>query len=104
MSVNILGLLGLARRAGGVHSGDAMVRSLLLRKGMVKLLLVASDAAERTRKHISEQARAAGVTLITCATKEELGKAMGRSMRSVVAVTDQNLARGILKALERGES
>lgn len=104
MEASVLGLLGLARRAGGVHSGDAMVRSLLLKTGRVKLLLVASNAAERTRKNISELARAAGVTLITCATKEDLGKAMGRSMRSVVAVTDQNLARGIMKALERGES
>lgn len=103
MAETVYFLLGLARRAGQVQSGDAAVRTAIAHK-KVHLLLLAGDASPRTKKPFEELAAAAGINLINYGSKIELGRSIGRPHRSVVAVTDRNLARGIVRALERGET
>ncbi|MFZ5646310.1 MAG: L7Ae/L30e/S12e/Gadd45 family ribosomal protein [Bacillota bacterium] len=101
MAGSVLNMIGLARRAGHVESGDAAVRSAVDR-GKVILLILAEDAAERTRRAFGRLAGDAGIPLISCGTKEDLGKILKKPARSVVAITDKNFARGIVGALERG--
>lgn len=102
MAETIFFLLGLARRAGQIQSGDAAVRAAMARK-KVHLVLLAGDASQRTRKPFEELAVSAGIPLINYGSKIELGRSIGRPHRSVVAVTDRNLAQGIIRAFERGE-
>ncbi len=94
-------LLGLARRAGKLESGDAAARSAISRKKAF-LLLLAEDSAQRTARSFEELTASAGIPLIKYGLKIELGRSIGRPHRSVLAVTDRNLARGIIQALEKG--
>jgi ribosomal protein L7Ae-like RNA K-turn-binding protein len=94
-------LLGLARRAGKVESGDAAARSAIARKKAF-LLLLADDSAQRTKKAFEELSASAGIPLYSFGSKIELGRSMGRPHRSVVAITERNLARAVVRALEGG--
>ncbi len=102
MAGKILNLIGLARRAGHVASGDAAVRGVIQRGG-ARLVVISEDAAERTREAFGRLARDAGIPLVFYGTRESLGGILGKPIRSVVAITDENFAQGIVKAMERGE-
>ena len=95
-------MIGLGQRAGRLMSGDFAVKSALA-KGRVKLLVIALDAAGRTRSELIWMAGSKNIPTISYGSKEELGRLIGKSPRSAVALTDEHMARGILGALERGE-
>lgn len=95
-------MIGLGQRAGKLMSGDYAVREALAR-GKAKLLIVAADAATRTRQELSEMAGLKNIPTITYGSKGELGRLIGKSPRSAVVFTDEHMVRGILGAWERGE-
>lgn len=95
-------MIGLGQRAGKLVSGDFAVKDALAR-GRVKLLVIAENAAERTRKELTGIAGSKNIPMISYGSKEELGSLIGKSPRSAVAFTDEQMARGILRTLERGE-
>lgn len=74
-----------------------------LSRGKVKLLVIAADAAGRTRQELIGMAGTHNIPTISYGSKEELGRLIGKSPRSAVAFTDGQMVRGILGALERGE-
>lgn len=94
MHIQVKNLLGLAQRAGKLLSGEGTVESAL-RRGKVKLLIIAADASANTRKLFTNMAAGAHVPVYLCGTKEELGLAIGKSHRSAVAITDINFVRGL---------
>lgn len=94
-------MLHLARRARAIVGGDRAVR-LAVRKRHAKLILVAEDAAERTKRNFLFYARQAGVPAIVCGRKNELGLVQNRSSCAVIAVVDENFARGIMQYLTAG--
>jgi len=100
-SDSVMNMIGLARRAGYVESGDAAVRSSVSR-GKVRMIILAGDAAARTRKNIEILAGDAGIPLIIYGTKENLGNLLNKPSRSVVAITDDNFSKGIVVAMEKG--
>lgn len=95
----LLGLLGLAKKAGKLALGEEEAASAALAH-KTKLLLVASDAAEDTAKRSQ---RAAEATNALCfqvpLTKTELGGAAGRATCAALAVTDTGFAASLLKKL-----
>lgn len=91
MSQKAYNLLGLAQRAGQVQSGDAGSEALL-KKGKVKLVILAEDASERTKEHFINLAKLKNVRWIEAGEKLQLGIALGRSPRSVVVITDEGFA------------
>lgn len=103
MAGAVLNLVGLARRAGHVRSGDAAVRSAIVRRE-ARLVILAEDAAERTKQVFQRLAGDAGLPVILYSTRDDLGRVLGKPFRSVVAVTDENFARGIIRGMERGET
>lgn len=88
--------LGLAQKAGKLASGDYAVRSAL-KGGKAKLLLVAADAAENSKKDMYFLAESAGVTVVEGLTRDELGWAIGKAKRTAVVVLDNNFANMINK-------
>jgi ribosomal protein L7Ae-like RNA K-turn-binding protein len=89
----LAGMLGLARRAGVLLIGrNACKRAAV--QGRVALLILARDAGGSAARDAG--ADAAQHTLQCDADKVELGRWVGRSSVAVVAVTDANLAAGIL--------
>lgn len=92
-------MLGLAMRAGKVVIGTEMVCNSLAKAGRVRLVLVASDASESTKKKIRTKCEFYGVR------KEELpldtgeiGKLLGKTYGpAAVAVADEGFAREIAR-------
>lgn len=87
-------LLGLAQRAGKIVSGEESVENAL-RKGKVRMLILAEDASANTSKLFNNLTKTVGVPLFVHGTKLELGLAIGKSHRSAIAITDINFVRGI---------
>jgi len=94
-------MIGLGQRAGKLVSGDIAVKNALA-GGRVSLLVIAKDAAERTLKELTRMAGSGNIPTIIYGSKEGLGRMIGKSHRSAVAFTDEQMARGILRTLERG--
>ncbi len=87
----ILGLIGLATKAGKTACGQAACEEAV-KGGKAKLVLVASDASENTREPILTLCRLRGVPARDYATKEQLGAYTGKALRAAAAVTDAGLA------------
>lgn len=92
--LNILRFLGLAAKAGKVISGYDQVETAL-RKGTVKLLILSADISRNTLSQILDIGAKGDIEMpdaYSFATKEQLGRAIGKPDRAVVAVTDTGFA------------
>ncbi len=92
MDQRIYNFLGLAQRAGQVSSGEAAADAVV-KKGKAKLVLVAADAAEKTKDYFITLAEQKKIPWIECGRKTSLGAAIGKSPRSVAVITEENFAR-----------
>jgi ribosomal protein L7Ae-like RNA K-turn-binding protein len=66
-----------------------------VKKGTVKLAVVAHDASRHSREKIVPLLRAKGVEIIETLSADELGAAFGREQTAAVGITDAGLARGV---------
>lgn len=95
----ILGLLGLAKKAGKLEVGEESVAAVARAKD-ARLLLLASDAADNSYRRLRHFADAGACLYAKIdATKEELGRAVGRTQCAMVAITDIGFAESIAKKL-----
>ena len=94
----VLNMIGLATRAGKVKSGEFSTEKSV-KSGRARLVIVAEDASENTRKMSENMCRYHHVSVSFFGSKEELGRAMGKEMRASLAVEDQNLAQAIGKQM-----
>lgn len=88
-------LLGLARRARKLAIGPRAAEGAL-QGGAARLLLLASNAAERDLLALQAEAAKRGVPTFMFLSREELQEALGREGKAVV-VKDPHFARGILQ-------
>lgn len=95
----IFSLLGLSARSRNVVSGEFMTEKSV-KGGTAWLVLVSRDASENTQKKFQNMCEFYQVPIFTFGTKEELGHAMGKEMRSSLAITDAGFAKSITKLLE----
>ena len=94
---DILGFIGLARKAGKVASGtDSVTRAILT--GSAKLLIVAEDVSANTVSKILDSVTYE-IGMYRFATMEELGNALSTHPKGVIAITDEGFAAGIDKKL-----
>ncbi len=92
----LLGMLGLAKRAGKVSTGTFICEKAIKSK-TAKLVILAEDASDNTAKAINDACSYCNVRLIRCSTKADLGHAVGaQADRAVVCVNDNNFAKAIL--------
>ncbi|MBB5354843.1 MULTISPECIES: YlxQ family RNA-binding protein [Anoxybacillus] len=84
--------LGLANRARKVISGEELVVKEIQRK-RAKLVILSEDASENTRKKISDKCSFYRVPLCYVDSRHELGGAIGKGARVVVAITDEGFAQ-----------
>ena len=92
----ILSLLGLATRSRNVVSGEFMTEKSV-KEGTSKLVIVAGDASDNTKKEFSDMCSYYKVPCYVLSTKLELGKSMGKEMRASLSVTDSGFAKSIMK-------
>lgn len=83
--------LGLARRAGKLVTGEESVFKAV-RSGEARLVILSEDASELTRKKAADKCASYGIPLRIGFTRQELGGAIGKHERVLLAITDQGLA------------
>ena len=91
----IFGMIGLAKRAGKVSTGSFICLKAI-RSGRAKLVIIAGDASENTKKSICDSCSYYKVKLIEFSDMGSLGHATGGGDRAVVSVNDNNFAKAIL--------
>ncbi|MCI9569062.1 MAG: 50S ribosomal protein L7ae [Lachnospiraceae bacterium] len=94
----ILGLLGLAARAGKVQSGEFSTEQSI-KSGRACLVIVSGEASENTKKMFRNMCTYYKVPYVEFGGKEELGHAIGRGMRASLAVQDAGFSDAVKKQL-----
>ena len=104
MEKKVLSLLGLSAKSGNLVSGEfsteKAVKEHKAALGVSKLIIVACDASDNTKKSFSNMCAYYHVPMIVFADKETLGHAIGKQFRASVAVTQDGFAKAILKLTE----
>ena len=95
MSIDqILNFLGLAMRAGKVKTGESVIVNEI-KKGNLKLVIVANDASDNTDKCKSYK-----VPFRKFGNRNELGIALGKGERVNVGITDPGFAKKLLSMID----
>lgn len=107
---NLLGMVGMCRRAGKTVIGTDMVCEHLRRqsekkssqKGISIIVLESSDTSDNTHKKISDKCEYYNVKHVRLESNSEaLGKAVGKRVAAVVAIADESFCRAILERLSK---
>ncbi len=99
MQNKVLSLLGLSTKAGRTVSGEFSTEKAVKEKKAF-IVIVAEDASENTKKLFRDKCAFYHIPEYEYATKEQLGRAVGKEMRASVAVTDSGLAGKIEQELK----
>jgi len=91
----MLKILGIARRAKKIIIGTDMTL-LKLKKGEVKLIFLANDASEGTKKKIIDKSTNYKVEVIKHLNTKELSKAIGKENIKVIGILDEGFKNSIL--------
>jgi ribosomal protein L7Ae-like RNA K-turn-binding protein len=94
-AAKLLGLLGLARRAGKLGMGLSAVEKMV-HQGGNPLVVTASDMGESLKGRVSQWEPVRGV-VADVLTGEDMAKALGRDKLAVVGVIDSGFVKGIRK-------
>lgn len=96
-----LAMLSLSAKAGKASSGSFMCEKCL-QDASAKLIIIANDASDNTKKKFKDKCTYYDVPYIFFSEGISLGKYIGKQSRMVVAVIDQGIANQIINIL--GES
>ena len=94
----VLSMLGLSMKAGKVKSG-AFAATDAIKSGKAWRVIIATDASDNTKKEFSDMCTFYEVPFSEYSTKEDLGRAIGKEERSVLAVCDEGFAKALEKNL-----
>lgn len=98
----VLGLLGLCTKAGKLCFGHDSCMDLIV-KQKVKLLIVAQDASDRTKKEFEMACKNNNIEIYFYGNIEELSKAIGKNNKAVIGIKEENFAKEIEKIINGGE-
>ena len=98
----LYGLIGLATKASKLVAGtDACIESI--ENKSVKLVLIAQDASERTKKLLKEKSKNFNIPIYEIGEIETLSKACGKVNKAVIGIKEKGFAESIKKILVGGE-
>ena len=97
----IIGLIGLANKAGLITGGGSMVIDALKGKNKPGLVIVATDISEAIGGKILHAAAANDVPHRTGVTKDDFGAILGKAPRSAIAVASGGFVAQLVKAIDR---
>lgn len=99
----VLGLIGLSAKAGKIEYGADAVEESIKRK-KAKLVIVAEDAADRTKENFKFLCNKLNILYVVFGEKEKISKAIGKDNKAVIAIKDKNLSNEIYKIICGGEA
>ena len=91
-------LLGFAKKAGHLQSGESAVTSAM-KKRKIWLLIIADDSPEKRKTYWRNWCESNNLDCVTLGTKQEYGNILGSSERGILAITDQKMAQAIFRAI-----
>lgn len=97
----VLSLLGLAKRAGKVVSGEFSTETAV-KAAKAYLVIVSEEASENTKKKFNNMCTYYKVPIYFYGSKAELGRCIGQEFRASLAVIDPGFSEAIGKQLEIG--
>lgn len=98
----IYGILGLAKKAGKIVAGtDACLQEI--EKNNIKLLILATDSAERTKKTFKQKCKQFNICVYEILTINEISNSIGKENKAVLGIKDKNFAQAINKIINGGE-
>ena len=95
MDSKIKGYLGLAARIRKIETGERA--SLSIRNKKAKCCILAEDCGENAKKKIQDKCAFYKVELVFVNSREELSLALGKVNSPYVTITDEGIAKQILK-------
>lgn len=98
MTDAVLSLVGISAKGGKAKSGEFAVEEAI-KSFKAYLVIIAADASENTTKKFSDMCTYREIPFYKYATKETLGRALGKDVRSACAITDEGLANALIKKL-----
>lgn len=94
----IYSLLGLCKKAGKLVSGEFATEKCIT-SGNARLVIISEDASDNTRKKFTDKCTYYKVPVHYFGDKEMLGHAIGKDVRTSLAITDEGLAKTLLNNL-----
>lgn len=94
----IYSLLGLAMRGHNLVSGETQTLEAV-KKGSARLVILAEDASGNTRKLFTNKCEYYRVPVFQWGTRESLGRAIGKDLRSSMGVCDAGLANSLISLM-----
>lgn len=101
LHARIIGLIGLANKAGSITGGSSMVIDSLRGKKKPGLVIIASDISEAIGVKIIHAAESHHVQHRTAATKDDFGAILGKAPRSAIAVASGGFVAQLVKSIDR---
>lgn len=93
----MLNTIGLANRARKVLIGTEMtVKTVQKGKGKVKLVLLAIDASDNTKKLVYDKCKHYGVTVLEQLPSSEISMTLGKNNIKVIGITDEGFSKLLL--------
>lgn len=95
----ILSLIGLATKAGKTRSGELAVEKSVSSHSS-RLVFVSEEASPGSRKSFIDKCNYHKIPVVICFSKEELGKACGKDIRTSISIEDDGFASALLKLVD----
>ena len=97
----IIGLIGLANKAGLITAGSSMVIDAARAKKKPGFVIVAEDVSEAIGDKIIQTATVHQISHRTVLSKDDLGLILGKAPRSAIAVASGGFVAQLEKAIDR---
>lgn len=96
----IISLVGFARKSGNIVIGVKQVLSAI-RVNKVKLILLASDASDQSKKKVLDKAKYYEIFADASFESAVLSKAIGKENRMCIGITDSGFANSIKSLIKK---
>lgn len=97
-----ISLLGLMQRARALTTGEELVVKAI-QSQKAKTVILSSDASANTKKKISDKCSFHKIPFFIAGTRYELGHAIGKEARVVIAILDDGFSKAFRKIEEKRE-
>ncbi len=95
----IYGMVSLSMKAGKLAVGEERAKEAI-KSGEARLIIIADDASDNTKKKFSDMAAYRNVPLISIFDRYQFGRLIGKKFSVSAAVTDKGFADSIIRLYE----
>lgn len=95
----ICSMIGIGKRGGLIKYGETGC-TFAIKKNSCYLLIIARDASENTKKRFINMCKNRRIKYILFASKQELGKSIGKDITATIAVVDKKFANMLLELIK----